>query len=361
MFSTEISDSKSQAQEKPVEHNSLLEDSGMLDSAISGFKKRAAEAASDSGDTIARSAVSLAVGGAVALATRGRGWKTGMALGSAAAAGLQAAWSLAFDEDTPAEKAANEQKPFVSRVANQIGETSFDALALGALPGMLGSGMTRSAVNYFDIGAGKHLASSLAHEAPLGRAASTVGETAGLIPTRLEQGGKVGALADDALKLKAELVPLNAWSRSTEQIGRDISNFGHTPFWLDGKKYESVEGFYSGLLYNDPVRRAKIAEMWGLEAKLAGRSSNLEVTRYGKQMIKLGSEDHHQLIERAIRAKFEQNPRITEAFVETHPRPIIHDVGAADKPGAHYPRAVLEGVLTKIRDEYVAAKKLIGS
>lgn len=163
------------------------------------------------------------------------------------------------------------------------------------------------------------------------------------------------------MKLADDLAPINAWSRSTEQIGRDLSNFSHHEFVLDNRKYASIEGFYNSLLYNDPARRAKIAEMWGLEAKKAGKSSNLQAFRYGKETIKLGSEEHHNLIERALRAKFDQNPELREAFIKTHPRPIIHDTGAPDKVGAHFPREILEGMLTRIRSEYVAAKKLIGS
>lgn len=175
----------------------------------------------------------------------------------------------------------------------------------------------------------------------------------------MENSGELADLGDDALRLKNDMVPLNTWSRSPEPIGREISNFGHTPFYLDGKKYESIEGFYSGLLCNDPVRRAQIAEMWGLEAKIAGKSSNLQVARYGKYMIKLGSQQQqHDLLARAHYAKFEQNPQLARAFMETHARAIIHEVGAPDKAGTFFPREVQERMLTEIRDEYVAGKKI---
>ena len=37
------------------------------------------------------------------------------------------------------------------------------------------------------------------------------------------------------------LAPLNVYSRSTENIGRLMSNFAHTPFVLDGVEYASIE------------------------------------------------------------------------------------------------------------------------
>jgi hypothetical protein len=46
--------------------------------------------------------------------------------------------------------------------------------------------------------------------------------------------------------------------------------------------------------------------------------------------------------------------------METHPRPIIHDVGHPDKPGTDFPREVLERILTRIREDYVTGKKLLG-
>jgi predicted NAD-dependent protein-ADP-ribosyltransferase YbiA (DUF1768 family) len=40
------------------------------------------------------------------------------------------------------------------------------------------------------------------------------------------------------------LEPLNIWSMSPEAIGRDMSNFAHTPFVLDGVVFGSVDALY---------------------------------------------------------------------------------------------------------------------
>lgn len=315
--------------------NKLQEDSGIF----GGFKQRAADASHNTGETLTRAAVSLAVGGCVAVATRGSGIKYGMTLGATAAATVQAGWSLATGETSS-----------ISSTKERVGAAAFDALALGALPGAAGVGGTNKILSNFGLlDEGRTVAGLLPSSKSL---AYETRELGALLPK------ETAALADDAAKVN--LAPLNAWSRSTEQIGQEISNFARTPFTLDGKRYESVEGFYVSLLYKDPARRAEIAQMWGLEAKKIGNGSNLRVTTYGKETIRLGSEEHHRLVERAIQAKFEQNPALTKRFIETHPRPIIHDVGHPDKPGTDFPREVLERILTQIREDYVTGKKMLG-
>jgi predicted NAD-dependent protein-ADP-ribosyltransferase YbiA (DUF1768 family) len=144
------------------------------------------------------------------------------------------------------------------------------------------------------------------------------------------------------------LAPINAWSRSTDAVGREITNFAHTRFELDGRRYESMEGFFNGLLYLDNARRAEIAHLWGLEARAAGRGSNLKVTRYQNESIELGSAAHHRLLFRALTAKFEQNSDLGRRFVDTHPRPIIHDTGHPDH-GSFWPHHVFAAELMRVR------------
>jgi predicted NAD-dependent protein-ADP-ribosyltransferase YbiA (DUF1768 family) len=62
------------------------------------------------------------------------------------------------------------------------------------------------------------------------------------------------------------LTPLNVYSRSTENIGRLMSNFAHTPFVLDGVEYASIEGFYVALKFLDPTKRAKVSRRRACEA-----------------------------------------------------------------------------------------------
>lgn len=149
------------------------------------------------------------------------------------------------------------------------------------------------------------------------------------------------------------LKPLNVYSRSDEKIGRLMSNFAHTPFTLDGVTYASVEGFYVALKFLDEDKRTRMATLYGPVAKSMGKKSRLVTTCYRGEWFELGSETHHALIKRALRAKLEAHPEIARAFVATRPRPIVHETGRPDPAGARFPATVFCRVLTELRDELV--------
>src|SRR5947207_686256 len=105
--------------------------------------------------------------------------------------------------------------------------------------------------------------------------------------------------------------PLNVYSKTEDALGRALSNFAHTPFELDGVHYASVEGFYTGLKWADPAKRADTATYFGTYAKnAASKARGVTSTVYNGETVALGSREHHALIERAIRAKLEQNPHL---------------------------------------------------
>ena len=136
--------------------------------------------------------------------------------------------------------------------------------------------------------------------------------------------------------------PLNVWSHSDEEIGQLLSNFAHTPFELDGVSYASVEGFYvSILMQSSESRRNKVRGLWGFRAKREMPARKPEVFEYEGHQIRLGSPEHHALIKRAIRAKLETHPDVARDFVATRPRPILHETGHPDRPGAEFPKEVL--------------------
>jgi predicted NAD-dependent protein-ADP-ribosyltransferase YbiA (DUF1768 family) len=140
---------------------------------------------------------------------------------------------------------------------------------------------------------------------------------------------------------------LNIWSRSHEEVGRSMSNFAHTPFTLDGVDYASIEAFYVCLLLPSESRREKVRKLWGLRAK---HETPKEIARsfdYQGSSIVVGSEAHHQLLKRALRAKLEAHPELARAFAQTAPRPLVHETGYPD--GADFPAAVLCRILTELR------------
>lgn len=147
-----------------------------------------------------------------------------------------------------------------------------------------------------------------------------------------------------------ELAPLNIWSRADEEIGRLMSHFAHTPFVLDGVEFGSVEAFYSWLvLTGNDARREKVRGMWGARAKRECPKTRPELVEYHGRLIRWGSDEHHELIVQANRAKLDTYPEIAGAFVATLPRPIVHELPESDDP-----HVVFCDIMTRLREEYAA-------
>jgi hypothetical protein len=105
------------------------------------------------------------------------------------------------------------------------------------------------------------------------------------------------------------------------------------------------------LKFLDEDKRAKLARLHGPVAKNMGKKSKLTETCYRGSWFRLGSDTHFALIKRAIRAKLDAHPEIAARFVATRPRPIVHDCGHPDRPGAVFPAAVFVRILTELREE----------
>ncbi|MCA9214570.1 MAG: hypothetical protein KDB27_15970 [Planctomycetales bacterium] len=143
--------------------------------------------------------------------------------------------------------------------------------------------------------------------------------------------------------------PLNIWSHSDEEIGRLMSHFAHTPFVLDGVEFGSVEAFYTWLLVvGNDRKRARVALMWGARAKHACPKRKPDDFEYHGQNFKRNSAEHVELIRRANRAKLDAHPAIARAFVETRPRPIVHDIRGNNAD----PFDVFCPMMCSLRDEY---------
>ncbi|OHA46395.1 MAG: hypothetical protein A3A80_03480 [Candidatus Terrybacteria bacterium RIFCSPLOWO2_01_FULL_44_24] len=169
------------------------------------------------------------------------------------------------------------------------------------------------------------------------------------------------------------MLALNIGSQSEDWRARLLSNFAGTPFIIDDHHMASVEGFIQGIKYpEDHPNRARAFASDGYEAKrygfkwslvkiqktsLAGRSMLGKVQRQTKFVwwngvaIPYGSAEHHALIERATREKFNQNPEATEALLATGTLTITHDLGRPESPHTSLPAAIFCDILTKIRQE----------
>ena len=60
---------------------------------------------------------------------------------------------------------------------------------------------------------------------------------------------------------------INVFSRGETELGRLLSNFAHTPFDLNGRRFESVEGYWYWKMTGDE----RVSQMFGWQAKQFGR------------------------------------------------------------------------------------------
>lgn len=148
---------------------------------------------------------------------------------------------------------------------------------------------------------------------------------------------------------------LNIGSKSDDWRARRLSNFSDDVFILDGERMASVEGFIQGTKFPEghPARQRAFQSV-GVEAKRLGKTAERKFVWWKDRAIPYGSPEHHELIERAIRAKFEQNKTALDALLATEGMTLTHDLGYPDPPNTSLPARVFCEILTKIRNEAIS-------
>lgn len=145
--------------------------------------------------------------------------------------------------------------------------------------------------------------------------------------------------------------PINVTSRHPSSCIQLISNFGDTPFELDGQRYASVESFWQSLKCSSEADRLRVAQMAGPAAKLASREfPRAHSFAYLGNEILVGSFAHWDLMHRACRAKFDQNPPARSALVSTFPHPLVHRLRGDSRV---IPGDVMARIWTGLRHHYM--------
>lgn len=331
---------------------------------LGGLTEGTADAAKNSvssPEAWTRTLLSIGTAAALTVAMRRPGMLGNVARGAGALGGANFAIDLANPQRLSSmgnaigdtwQSGANFDRNY-GLMKRELGKISFDTM-LGIGGGALGSGLaTRFAMKPTDAGLGKNLSSAEVSN-PLVEQKSLLASaeaSPAVQLAKLEARKPLELVKPDAPKPES----LNVFSQSGEPLGRALSNFAHTPFEIDGVKFASVEAFYQALKYLDPVKRAEMAPLYGSFAKsAANKAPKLTETSYMGEKITLGSAEHHALIERAIRAKLEQNPNILAGLLESGNRPIVHDTGKGMNltRKSNFPDPVFASMLEKVRTDY---------
>ena len=107
---------------------------------------------------------------------------------------------------------------------------------------------------------------------------------------------------------------INAYSKSTLLLGRELSNFFHSPIELpDDGKFASIEAYWFWLWSHDDSLRP----LHGVEAKHAGTKAKK------RSKITISDELFESKIKKAIEYKLKQNLSILHALKEST-LPIVH-------------------------------------
>lgn len=150
---------------------------------------------------------------------------------------------------------------------------------------------------------------------------------------------------------------LNVSSTSADWCGLALSNFWLSPFVLDDILFASVEGFIQGIKFaeNDP-RRLQAFNLSGWEAKHLGDKADRSGAYWNGQCLPYGSTQHHQLIERAIRARIDQSMGLQKTLLSTSGLDLVHDTGRAESPTTSLPATIFCRILSDLREELLRAR-----
>jgi len=156
---------------------------------------------------------------------------------------------------------------------------------------------------------------------------------------------------DLGLRVEACREPLNVVSTSSDSLAKIISNLATTPFELDGQRYLSVESFWQGLKFPSEDERQRLAGHEGPRARSEGLRQKYDKTiSYRGQEIAVGTWDHWQLMERACRAKFQQNEDARNALLATGDRPLAHVVR---RDSRSIPGVIMAQIWMRLRAELI--------
>lgn len=139
------------------------------------------------------------------------------------------------------------------------------------------------------------------------------------------------------------------WSKDDWRV-RALSNFSESHFVIDGVEMTSTEGFIQGIKWPEGHPNRELAfKSHGFAAKKLGKGAEGKVVWWNGQTLIWRSVEHIALIDRAIRAKFEQNQDAMVALLATEGEDITHDLGKPEDPNTSLPAWAFCGTLMSIR------------
>lgn len=144
---------------------------------------------------------------------------------------------------------------------------------------------------------------------------------------------------------------LNVRFDSSDWRACALANFPIFPFALDGVTLASTEGFVQGIKFpRGDLRRPRAFRSFAWSAKEIGGQAERRYVWWNGRSELYGSSEHHNLIARAIRAKFAQNRGAQVALGATRGLVLVHRIGV-EQPTTSLPASVFCAILHDLRSE----------
>lgn len=139
-----------------------------------------------------------------------------------------------------------------------------------------------------------------------------------------------------------------------------LSIYSQSRFEIDGIKVESIAGFIVGIQFSEENRSRKNAfNSWGYGARVLARKINkkIESISWNGKIIPRDSTEYYNLIEKAIKIRFERYPNDMKALLSTEGLTLTNKDGP-EKKYALLPSEKFCEIITKVRKEFVKKYKL---
>lgn len=147
---------------------------------------------------------------------------------------------------------------------------------------------------------------------------------------------------------------LNVRFDSSDWRACALANFPIFPFTLDGVTLASTEGFVQGIKFPPgDLRRPRAFRSFAWGAKEIGDQADRKHVWWNGRSELYGSSEHHNLIARAIRAKFAQNRGAQAALQATRGLVLVHRIGV-EQPTTSLPASVFCDILHELRSELLS-------
>ncbi len=150
---------------------------------------------------------------------------------------------------------------------------------------------------------------------------------------------------------------IRANSNSQNWTEKTLSNLYGSVFFLDGFYFRSVESLLQGVKFPlEDSRRIRAFSSCGRRArKLSAEAGSERVWLLDGKEAPYGSPEHVSLLEKALRAKFDQNPVLMQALVSTGDKPIVCGIKQEESPRISFLKGQFCRILEDIRKD--AAQK----